>query len=414
MASNTQIPDALWQLNEGPRLIHIATPITAVASVILFLRIFVRLRRGIRLGPDDWFSVLALLVIWGGFPIPVLFVNLGGLGRPMAVNVAIDPNRLVTDTKLLFAGEFTYSTQIFFIKLSILSLYRRIFPTRFVNIGSAILLGVTAAWWLAVILVTIFQCHPISKAINPAVEGYCISQTEFFLGNAIPNIVTDLLILSLPLHDIMKLHLPRSQRISIAGIFLLGGGVIVASSIRLYYCILLARDGDSADVTLALVNPVLWTVLEPDLALICACLPTLRPLLITITDSSLIRSMSCRLINSRNRFLSGGSGPQTFVNSTRFTKAVKNRETLRVQKPLSTPSVKMDEGDNLDNCSFTQHPWPKGYATDQTTTIGRTTSVPSEEILLGTINVQTTVSWSETCQSSANKRTDLDSEDERR
>ncbi len=303
------------------------------------------------------------------------------------------------------------------------------------NIGSAILLGVTAAWWLAVILVTIFQCHPISKAINPAVEGYCISQTEFFLGNAIPNIVTDLLILSLPLHDIMKLHLPRSQRISIAGIFLLGGGVIVASSIRLYYCILLARDGDSADVTcesiapsgpnekpglmimqlkVALVNPVLWTVLEPDLALICACLPTLRPLLITITDSSLIRSMSCRLINSRNRFLSGGSGPPTFVNSTRFTKAVKNRETLRVQKPLSTPSVKMDEGDNLDNCSFTQHPWPKGYATDQTTTIGRTTSVPSEEILLGTINVQTTVSWSETCQSSANKRTDLDSEDERR
>ncbi|KAI1424967.1 hypothetical protein F5Y12DRAFT_714832 [Xylaria sp. FL1777] len=441
------------QARNGPRLIHIAAPITAVATVILFLRIFVRLRRGVRLGPDDWFSVLALLVIWGGFPIPILFVNIGGLGRPAAVNVAIDPSRLVIDTKarfsilfrrtgrsnspsqLLFAGEFTYSTQILLIKLSILSLYRRVFPTRVVMIGSGILLGVTASWWLAVILVTIFQCHPVSKAIDPAIEGHCISQTEFFLGNAIPNIVTDVLILSLPLHDIIKLHLPRSQRVSIAGIFLLGGGVIVASSIRLYYCIQLARDGNSADVTresiassrsdeglelmimqleVALVNPVLWTVLEPNLALICACLPTLRPLLVTITDSALVRSMSSHLVNSKNRLVGGSSGTRTSVKSTRFANAAKKTETLGSQKPLSTSSLKGDEGDDPDHRSFTRYPWPKGYAADRSTTIGRTRSVRSEEILLGTINVETTVSWSETCQSSTKNRSDLGNEDERR
>ncbi|KAI0400126.1 hypothetical protein F4802DRAFT_586320 [Xylaria palmicola] len=97
MASDMQIPEALWQINNGPQLIRILSTVTAITTITVFLRLAVRLRRDIALGPDDWFSILALLAIWGGFPIPILFVNIGGLGRPTVVNVAINPNRLVID-----------------------------------------------------------------------------------------------------------------------------------------------------------------------------------------------------------------------------------------------------------------------------------------------------------------------------
>ncbi len=36
---------------------------------------------------------------WGEYVCAVLFIHLGGLGRPLVVNMAIDPNRLVVDQK---------------------------------------------------------------------------------------------------------------------------------------------------------------------------------------------------------------------------------------------------------------------------------------------------------------------------
>ncbi len=152
--------------------------------------------------------------------------------------------------QLLFAGEWIYATAITTTKFSILAMYRRIFPTRFMNLGFWILGGMTTAWWLAVILVATFQCDPVGKVFDPFMAtGHCISIAQFFLGNSIPNIINDVMILCLPIYEISQLHLPRGQRIALAGVFLLGALVIVSSGIRLRYHLILADEGSDLDLT---------------------------------------------------------------------------------------------------------------------------------------------------------------------
>jgi hypothetical protein len=49
-----------------------------------------------------------------------------------------------------------------------------------------------------------------------------VDSVKFFYGNAIPTIVTDVLMLALPLPYIAQLQLPRGQKWGLAGIFLVG------------------------------------------------------------------------------------------------------------------------------------------------------------------------------------------------
>lgn len=86
--------------------------------------------------------------------------------------------------QLLYASQMVYPTVIMTAKLSILSLYWRLFPTMFMKRGCIVLAVLTMMWWIAGVLVDIFQCSPISKAFNTAMtpDG-CISQNAYCLGS---------------------------------------------------------------------------------------------------------------------------------------------------------------------------------------------------------------------------------------
>ena len=58
------------------------------------------------------------------------------------------------------------------------------------------------------------------KSVNPtcAVNVYA-----FFIGNAVPNIVTDWALLFLPVPYIWRLHQKTAQKIALCGVFGLGG-----------------------------------------------------------------------------------------------------------------------------------------------------------------------------------------------
>jgi hypothetical protein len=103
-------------------------------------------------------------------------------------------------------------------------MYYRIFPTKSMRIGGYILGGMTFSWWIGIIFASIFQCSPVDKAWKPFMkEGTCLDKNRFFIGNSIPNIVMDAMIIALPVFEVSKVQVPRSQKIAIAGIFLLGG-----------------------------------------------------------------------------------------------------------------------------------------------------------------------------------------------
>lgn len=156
----------------------------------------------------------------------------------------------------LFIAELGYFVTIACVKWSILAFYYRSFKVRSsVKIPIFTLAVIVLMWAIGVvsiqlkmfiknyqsfaylflfllqILVTILQCQPTNawwERFNPThplqPDDYkcTVDSDKFFYGNAIPTIVTDVLILVLPLPYITTLQLPRGQKWALAGIFLVG------------------------------------------------------------------------------------------------------------------------------------------------------------------------------------------------
>jgi hypothetical protein len=72
------------------------------------------------------------------------------------------------------------------------------------------------------VFVSIFQCTPITKVWDFTLEGHCIDLKASFIGNAVPNIVTDVLLLILPLRQVWKLVPTLHLRLQLLLIFGLG------------------------------------------------------------------------------------------------------------------------------------------------------------------------------------------------
>ncbi|KAF3013557.1 hypothetical protein E8E14_010598 [Neopestalotiopsis sp. 37M] len=148
------------------------------------------------------------------------------------------------------AMEVLYSILITLVKLSVLVMYRRVFPTTLVLRGTYVLGALSIAWWIAVILVTFLQCTPLNGMWELfTVKTTCMDKLGLFIGNAIPNLSIDVLILALPLYEVARLQMTKLKKTGILAIFLLGGVTVVIGGLRLSSGLDLLSDPDS-DYTL--------------------------------------------------------------------------------------------------------------------------------------------------------------------
>lgn len=110
-------------------------------------------------------------------------------------------------------------------KLSVIFFYRNIFSGHVFNIVSWSMVGVVIAWILGSFFALLFQCnHHISYLWTSAanVASHCTPGTAVGLGFSIPDVITDGLILAMPLYWTWKLQMPLWKKVSVCGIFLFG------------------------------------------------------------------------------------------------------------------------------------------------------------------------------------------------
>jgi hypothetical protein len=100
------------------------------------------------------------------------------------------------------------------------------------RIGCYILGAISMAWNVGLLGVAEGQCIPMKKNWEPWVDGRCINMRVTFLAVSIPNIITDLAILSLPLPHVWKLQTTFIQKLSLSAVFLLGSFVVFCSIYR--------------------------------------------------------------------------------------------------------------------------------------------------------------------------------------
>ncbi|KAJ5736215.1 uncharacterized protein N7483_001340 [Penicillium malachiteum] len=196
-----------------------------------------------------------------------------GLGKHVWVSTVGD---VVNMRKILFTYIWIYIALMVIIKCSILMFYRKILCMKK---SAWILMGLCFAWAIGCGVAVAAACQPLSYfwTMYNNGEGKCIiSLYGFYLGNAAANVFTVICILSAPLPVIWKLQMRKAQKVMVTAIFLLGSFVCVASIMRIYYMSFLNTD---VDVNWIMGDVFVWSTVEPAIGIVCACLPTLQPLL---------------------------------------------------------------------------------------------------------------------------------------
>jgi len=120
-------------------------------------------------------------------------------------------------------------------KTILLLLYLRLFFTNLVHGGSYhrwlrlttyFLIVYIWLWGVSAVLVSIFQCQPVSyqwdRTDDGGAGGHCIDQLGYHRWITIPNLIHSVVMLAVPLPVIWDLEVEVRQKIASTGLFLTG------------------------------------------------------------------------------------------------------------------------------------------------------------------------------------------------
>ena len=118
----------------------------------------------------------------------------------------------------------------------------------------------------------------MERAFDKTIAGYCIDNIKNWYANALFSITTDTIILLLPIRLVMLLQISRVQKVALSLVFALGIFVVITSCMRMTTLNITAT---TPDVTYDIAS-TMWSIIEMNVAIICACLPMVRPLLVKL------------------------------------------------------------------------------------------------------------------------------------
>jgi hypothetical protein len=124
----------------------------------------------------------------------------------------------------LYVGCVLYAIAIAVIKVSILLLYRSLFPTPGIDLATKIIGAISVAWGIETALVGILSCWPVKDFWDVTVtERKCINTTAFFIANSALHVIIDIAILTLPIRKVWPLRMSIQKKVVVSFMFLIGG-----------------------------------------------------------------------------------------------------------------------------------------------------------------------------------------------
>lgn len=132
--------------------------------------------------------------------------------------------------------------------------YRRLFShhSRSFHWQINVLVTIVAIWGAGIILTAFFLCIPMEANWNqmiPESEKTCIPIIPFYYGLQIPNIVTDLLIIVIPIREVLRLQLNKRLKTGAITMFALGIVTLIFDIIRLIALLEMTDGAQEADLT---------------------------------------------------------------------------------------------------------------------------------------------------------------------
>ncbi|KAG9234427.1 hypothetical protein BJ875DRAFT_12886 [Amylocarpus encephaloides] len=256
-------------------IIIIATVFLIISYIAVGLRLWARSisKAGVKL--DDCLNIFALFLSTIFTVITIKSVEYG-TGKPRA---SVSDEDFSSWFKIAYVSRIIYPLPITAVKLSVLLLYRRLFPVDSFRLTLKINGAIIIAWMLAVILGSIFSCIPIQNAwLAGTPHARCLDMKIFQLALGSINILTDIVLVALPLPFVWRLNVPAAQKVQLVALLSTGGLVCAVSCVRVYYVGKMSKI--NLDPTWNHSNLTIWTVVEICMTIVSACLPTLRPLFV--------------------------------------------------------------------------------------------------------------------------------------
>ncbi|KAI1748687.1 hypothetical protein F4782DRAFT_534127 [Xylaria castorea] len=262
----------------GWRLTVFISIFTPLQIAVVALRFYARSLTKFQFDLGDLLVLVAL-----GCQLLATGIDIGaniqaGVGYHVDYLAETNPEKITLFFKYLVAISVWYFATITITKLAVCKLYRTLFPQKTVFIILCITVFILIATPIATTTALLAGCRPFSANWGSAeVQAtQCLNKEAVFVWGTIPNIVTDLVLLALPLPIVWRLHATTKLKIALSITFVVGSLGFVASILRFFSFF---RTNSYTDATFNAAELIIWTLAEPGIYLISASMLMLRPLL---------------------------------------------------------------------------------------------------------------------------------------
>ncbi|KAF2116650.1 hypothetical protein BDV96DRAFT_645067 [Lophiotrema nucula] len=269
-----------------PLINTLAILFVILSTIAVALRIYTRRALLHVFGADD-VSITIAQVLAVAVSVTTGLEAVWGLGRHTRF---VSQGDAIKQSKSLYANIMIYNAAQIITKISFLIQYRRLFPSRKMQKICFWLLIFIVIWGLAQEFIVSFSCTPLTL-FEPKMSGKCIWALPVWYLTSSMNIVTDFIIFVIPIIPVLKLQMRTRQKVLLLGLFCLGflqvsshfskhdltsPSTCIISLIRLST---LHKGINTTDPFWDNAPAAYWSVVELNCGILCACLPTLRPLI---------------------------------------------------------------------------------------------------------------------------------------
>lgn len=143
-----------------------------------------------------------------------------------------------------------------FVKIALLSILTRIFaPYRGKVWFIYIFLACLCCYYTVALIVKIRMCAPIPMYwLGDVPGGTCLDQTAALIADSVISVVSDIIILILPLPLTWSLQMSRNRKLRVMGLLGAGG---LATGFSLYRLVLVLSKGNSSDQSIVFICVIL-------------------------------------------------------------------------------------------------------------------------------------------------------------
>ncbi|KAK8029248.1 hypothetical protein PG991_006304 [Apiospora marii] len=239
-----------------------------VLTTITSLRLYTRRCLVRVVGLDDYLAVVAWLSV---IIVGTLYMVHTNYGLGHHIWEPMSPARLMTSLELVFVEGVMYNISLMAIKIALFAQYYRLIAQTEYRVPCLVLAALVVAWCLGMVFIVVFGCYPVQAAWDFTITEKDCTTASHGIVIGIGNIITDFILIMLPVPIVWTLKMKTSQKLAILGIFGIGSFTCVVSILRLTFL----RITDDFGYSAAIID--CWTIGELSAACSCPSLMVLQP-----------------------------------------------------------------------------------------------------------------------------------------